>query len=217
MLRAFLIVVFGDIPAISMLMRMKGHNGISPCRICEIKGVRIPGDHSTIHYVPLNRATHPAIQGNEHRISRYDPRHLPLRMHAHLLQQACRVELAKSGANADDLAKEYGIKGTPLLSYVGLLSFPQSFPYDFMHLIWENLVPNLILHWTGRFKGLDEGFESYQLADGIWEAIGVETARAGKYIPSAYGSQVPDIAQDKTACTAESWSFWTQYIGPVLL
>ena len=84
------------------------------------------------------------------------------------------MELAKSGADADDLAKEYGIKGTPLLSYVGSLSFPQSFPYDFMHLIWENLVPNLILHWTGRFKGLDEGFESYQLANGIWEAIGVE-------------------------------------------
>jgi len=30
LLRAFLIVVFGDIPAISMLMRMKGHNGLCP-------------------------------------------------------------------------------------------------------------------------------------------------------------------------------------------
>src|SRR5258707_6004377 len=62
LLCAFLIVVFGDIPAISMLMHMKAHNGISPCRICEIKGVRIPSDHSTIHYDPLNIATHPAIQ-----------------------------------------------------------------------------------------------------------------------------------------------------------
>jgi hypothetical protein len=127
------------------------------------------------------------------------------------------VELAKSGAGANVLAKEYGIKGTPLLSYIHSLSFPLSFPYDFMHLIWENLIPNLILHWTGQFKGLDEGSEAYQLADGIWEAIGAETARAGTYIPSAYGSRVPDIAQDKTACTAESWSFWSQYIGPVLL
>ncbi len=28
---------------------------------------------------------------------------------------------------------------------------------------------------------------------------------------------MPDVAQDKTTCTAEFWSFWTQYIGPVLL
>jgi hypothetical protein len=32
-LRAFLILVFGDIPAISMIMRMKGHNGLSPCHV----------------------------------------------------------------------------------------------------------------------------------------------------------------------------------------
>ena len=200
-----------------MIMRMKGHNGWCPCRMCEIIGVRIPRDRSTVHYVPLNRAMHPAIQGNEHQISRYDPRNLPLRSHSILLQQARNVELAKSGAKADDLAKRYGIKGVLLLSYVHSLSFPQSFPYDFMHLIWENLIPNLILHWTGQFKGLDEGIEHYQLANGIWEAIGAETARAGQYIPSAYGSRVPNVAQDKTACTAESWSFWTQYIGPVLL
>ena len=217
LLRAFLIVVFGDIPAISMLMRMKGHNGLCPCRMCEIIGVRIPGDRSPAHYVPLNRATHPAIQGIDHRISRYDPRKLPLRTHSILLQQARNVELAKSEAEANNLAKNYGIKGIPLLSYIHSLSFPHSFPYDFMHLIWENLIPNLILHWTGQFKGLDEGIEHYQLADGIWEAIGAETARAGRYIPSAYGRRVPDVAQDKTACTAESWSFWTQYIGPVLL
>lgn len=36
LLRAYLILVFGDIPAVSMLMRMKGHNGISPCRMCEV-------------------------------------------------------------------------------------------------------------------------------------------------------------------------------------
>jgi len=41
-LHAYLITAFGDIPAISMLMNMKGHNGVSPCRMCEIKGIGIP-------------------------------------------------------------------------------------------------------------------------------------------------------------------------------
>ena len=30
-LRAYLILLFGDIPAISKLLMMKGHNGYSPC------------------------------------------------------------------------------------------------------------------------------------------------------------------------------------------
>jgi hypothetical protein len=33
---AYIIVVFGDIPAVSLLMRMKGHNGQVPCRFCNI-------------------------------------------------------------------------------------------------------------------------------------------------------------------------------------
>lgn len=52
-LRAYLILLFGDIPAIALLMRMKGPNGISPCRTCKIKGIREPSSGTTTHYVPL--------------------------------------------------------------------------------------------------------------------------------------------------------------------
>ena len=31
LLCVFLILIFGDMPAISKIMRMKGHNGICPC------------------------------------------------------------------------------------------------------------------------------------------------------------------------------------------
>ena len=34
-LRAYLILLFGDMPAISKLLMMKGHNGHCPCRYCE--------------------------------------------------------------------------------------------------------------------------------------------------------------------------------------
>jgi hypothetical protein len=30
-LRAYLLAMFGDMPAMSMVMRMKGHNGVKPC------------------------------------------------------------------------------------------------------------------------------------------------------------------------------------------
>lgn len=41
-LRAFLIHIFGDIPAISMVMQMKGYNGFCPCRMCNITGLCVP-------------------------------------------------------------------------------------------------------------------------------------------------------------------------------
>ena len=217
LLRAFLILVFGDIPAVSMLMRMKGHNGFSPCRMCEIKGLRVPGVRATTHYVPLNQSPHPDVQQDQNHTQKYDPRNLPLRTHTAFLVQAAEVDAATTNASASNLAKTYGIKGRPLLSVLHSLSFPCSFPYDFMHLIWENLIKNLVLLWTGEFKGLDEGNEVYELDKTVWEAIGEGTTASGSTIPSAYGARVPNVAQDKSGCTADMWSFWTLYLGPILL
>ncbi|KAJ7042829.1 hypothetical protein C8F04DRAFT_1029722 [Mycena alexandri] len=86
-----------------------------------------------------------------------------------------------------------------------------------MHLIWENLVKNLILLWTGEFKGLDEGEGEYELFKAIWEAIASRSSAAADTIPSAYGSRVPNIAKDRPNVSAEMWAFWTMYLGPVLL
>lgn len=45
-----------------------------------------------------------------------------------------------------------------------------------MHLIYENLIKNLILLWTGKFKDINEGSGSHKLAPHVWEAIGAPTA-----------------------------------------
>jgi hypothetical protein len=134
-----------------------------------------------------------------------------------MLQQANKVQDATSNAEKMRLSKAYGIKGIPLLSRLKSLSFPRSFPYDFMHLIWENLIPNLILHWTGDFKGLDEGEEEYEIVPKVWQAICAAGAATGSTIPSAFGARIPNISTNKSACSAEVWSFWALYLGPVLL
>jgi hypothetical protein len=219
-LHAYLIIVFGDIPAMSMLMRMKGHNGFCPCRMCKILGVRLPGDTAnTTYYVPLNRSNHPDVIATPGAVKVYDPATLPLRSHAEFKAQADEIEAAISSGThicVEQLSKLYGLKGLPLLYHISSLRFPISFPYDFMHLIWENLIKNLILLWTGEFKKLDEGTGAYTLAAAIWKAIGEATGASKKDIPSAYGAAVPNIA-DPVTITAEMWSFWTLYIGPVLL
>jgi len=216
-LRAFLILVFGDIPAISMVMKVKGHNGLSPCRMCKIRGLRVPNTRATTHYVPLERSRHPDVRHSPLAIKKYDSNNLPLRTHAEMMDEAYTVQFAASNVDFERLAKEFGIKGVSILSQLSSISYPFSFPYDFMHLIFENVIKNLILLWTGDFKGLDEGSECYELPKKVWEAIGADTAASGSTIPYAFGARPPNVADDKTAATAETWSFWMQYIGPVLL
>jgi hypothetical protein len=86
-----------------------------------------------------------------------------------------------------------------------------------MHLIWENLIPNLILLWTGDFKGLDEGNEEYEFAPKVWQTIAAAGAATGSTIPSSFSARVPNLTTNKSSCSAEVWSFWTLYLGPVLL
>lgn len=161
-----------------MFMRMKGHNGVSPCRMCKIVGLRVPGSRATTHYVPLDRSCHPDVKNDPKAVQIYDDANLPMRSGTEIIAQGKAVEAAKTTAEAERLAKKYGVKGVPLLSLIKSLSFPQSFPFDFMHIIWENLIKNLILLWTGDFKGRDEGTGEYELAKAIWEAIALRTSSA---------------------------------------
>ncbi|KAF7343659.1 hypothetical protein MSAN_01987200 [Mycena sanguinolenta] len=99
-LRAYLILVFGDIPAVSMFMKMKGHNGISPCRMCKIIGLWIPGARGTEHYVPLDRSCHPDVKADHQAVKVYDATNLPLRTHDEIITQGKEVEAAPTTAAA---------------------------------------------------------------------------------------------------------------------
>jgi hypothetical protein len=208
LLHAYLILAFGDIPAVALMMRMKGQNGISPCRMCDIKGICV----TRTYYVPLQRDKVSSADPPQ-----YDASNLPLRTHEEFLEQADEVEMATTNTDRDNLAKEYGIKGRPVLSCTSALSFPSSFPFDFMHLIWENLLPNLVLFWTGEFKDLDHTGTSYVIETRIWKEIGLLTAACGATIPSAFGASVPNIATNRSYMTAEMWTNWTLYVAPVVL
>lgn len=216
-LRAYLTLGFGDIPAVSMMMCMKGHNGVCPCRMCSICALRTPNSQNSIHYVPLDRSQHPVVKNNPSYLPSYAANNLPLRSHTEIITQANEVQFAPSQAAANRLAKKYGVKGIAILSVLPGISFPTSFPYDFMHLIFENVMKNLILLWTGNFKGLDTGSEDYELQPKVWEVVGAACAISGSTIPSAFGARPPNIADNRVAMTANSYSFWMQYLGPALL
>ena len=109
------------------------------------------------------------------------------------------------------------MKGAPVLHFIRSVQFPWSFPYDFMHLIFENLVPNLIQLWTNDFKDIGSADNPFIIEHAEWAAVGAATASCGSTIPYSFCSHPQNIATDKSQCTADAWSFWLQYIAPVVL
>jgi hypothetical protein len=206
LLRTFLILVFGDMPAVAKVMRMKGHNGFCPCRFCEIRGVRYPT--GSVYYVPLA-----CSNGEESHYARSLQKHT----HERFLNQVEEVITASTTAEEERLSMNYGIKGLPLLSLFGTLTLPLSFPLDYMHLIFENLVPNLVSHYTGNFKGLNDGTEEYTLTPDIWSEICEIGSASGDTIPSQFGARMPNLEKERSHMTAEAWSFWVMYIAPIIL
>ena len=107
------------------------------------------------------------------------------------MKQASKVEIASTSTEHKWLAKKYGINGIPLLNCI---SFPSLFLFDFMHLIWQNLIPNLIEFWTASFKDLTHAGRDYVIEQHVWEEVGAAIAASGATILSAFGALVPDIA-----------------------
>ena len=200
----YLILGFGDYPGISKLTWMKGHNGLHPCRFCKILGVRPEG--GKVYYVPLYRP-----EGS------IDPANLPMCSHDKFIQQATLVLEADTRTAAERLAKESGIKGVPLISSLNTLNFPFSFPLDFMHLIFKNLILNLVKHYTGTFKDLGSGIEDYKLPKEVWSEICEAGSASGDTIPSSFGLRMLNIETEHSSMTAEAWGFWSMYLAPILL
>lgn len=208
-LHAYTIFGMGDIIAIEKLLNIKGHNAFCPCRSCKIKGARIGTGKNQVYYVPL---THPDLPGQPRRS--WNPRNLPPRTHEDFTVVADNLDDMQYVKDQKDYTFDEGIKGLPALRRVGCLDYARTFPWDIMHLFFENVVRILVKLWSGAFKGLDVGTEDYEIAAEIWEEIWKETAEAVKDIPAQF---VRSMASGPGKFTAEAWCFWFVYMAPILL
>lgn len=218
-LHAYLLVCFGDMPAISKLMCMTGHNGKVPCRACKIRGTRIIRNGETNpsqrkNYHPLRR---PFARPGEPRD--YNPLRLPLRTHDNFVKQASEVQDARNNAEEARLATECGIQAIPPLARLASIDLPGSFPHDFMHAIFENVIPTLTSLWSrsGRFEAFGTGNKDYVLRGTLWEDIGAACEASGDTIPAAFGCCVPDFSNSKRRVTAESRMLFVTLLAPALL
>lgn len=213
-LRAHIIDICGDMPAVAKLTRMKGPVAKKPCRRCDIEGVRVPGSRSTAHYCPLHRSKNLGISSPGSRAG-YAADDLPARTLLVMLQQAYEVETAETDAESERLSTLYGINGQSSFCRLRSFRLPHSIPHDLMHLIWENLIKNLVAAWQGSWKSLDHS--EYAISKREWDKIGEAVGTSGRLIPGCFGAVLPNFVARPSEMTAEKWSFFTLYLAPIVL
>ncbi|KAG8737100.1 hypothetical protein FRC12_017271 [Ceratobasidium sp. 428] len=176
--------------------------------MCYVQGI-LPATGGTTRYVPL---TPPGANRG------LPPRLLIRRTHNLFLHHYVTLDaLDGFPARRRRAAQELGINSRPIFASLKSIDLANCAPYDAMHLLFENLIPNMILHWIGKFKAVDQGRGHYKLDTPVWERIGELTEACAKTIPSAFVGTIPDIADQRHLFKAEGYSFWAQYIAPILL
>ena len=211
-LHAYVIFKFGDLIAIQKLLGVKGHNSLCPCQSCKISGVRNPNACGKVFYVP-----HATPQNGDHTRDDVDMTQLPMRKHSDFTEILERIQAVTSETRKDDIAKEFGVARPAAITRVSSIDLAKSVPWDWLHLLCLNIIPNLVMLWMGEFKQLDCGTEDYMISKKDWKAIGKETAHAVKNIPAAFVHILHDISKDRSSFTAESWGFWFMCFTPIFL
>ncbi|KAG9089763.1 hypothetical protein FRC07_012261 [Ceratobasidium sp. 392] len=127
------------------------------------------------------------------------------------------ISRAERVGERNRLQQEYGVNGRPVFARLGSIDLANCAPYDMMHLIFLNLVPNLVEFWKGEFKWLDHNDKAYVIGGNVWQVIGELTTKAVRTIPSQFVGTLPDIHKDSNLYKAEAYSFWFTYLAPILL
>jgi len=215
-LHAHLLYDLGDIPWINKTMGVKGQNARCPCRSCDIVGFRDASKPRNPYYSPLRP---PIIRPpNKQPVNnpRLTPATLTLRTHEGFKDRIDEINGQRTQTSRKEMAKQYGVNEESILYTQSSMRFPKSFPWEFMHLFFENLIPNLIALWKGKF-GQDVEVGPWRIPDAVWLVIGVETAASVRQIPSSFVGNIPNIATDEHIYKAEFYSFWFVYLAPILL
>ncbi|KAG9087021.1 hypothetical protein FRC06_002771 [Ceratobasidium sp. 370] len=85
-----------------------------------------------------------------------------------------------------------------------------------MHMVWINLIPQLIDLWIGKFNELGEGKEAYRIHSKLWSKLGDICDASGSTIPTSFGRRIPHLTK-RSQFTAEFWCLFATQIAPNIL
>lgn len=126
-----------------------------------------------------------------------------------------------------------------LISVVGSIRFPSSFPFDIMHVLYENIMKELLSLWEGVYKtgrprapgeaeeadGEDDERErpasespspDYIIPKADWLALDEELAGSTKLTPAQMAPSSAKVSIRGT-WNVDSYAYFLMYAGPVLL
>ncbi|KAI5843325.1 hypothetical protein DFP73DRAFT_455220, partial [Morchella snyderi] len=201
-LRAYICVVGADMPGREKIMNFKGNRATSYCPYCYIQGV-----HNRSVYCPLKPPLNPPARHEELEWETYDASNLPMRDDKISRQIATHV--VQTGD--DNAAKRHGIKGPSCLSQLPSIDIPRSFPPDAMHLWWENVIPDMVEHWRGKFFSDN----AYNIAPEVWESIGKDMQASACTFPSSFGDPIRDFTEHCHHLKAAEWKIFTLLLASI--
>ncbi len=133
LLRGWPLMISGDIPALSKMLKLSGHNATYPCRYCLVK--------KESGKPPLGQSV-----GTTGSMVECNFRKVRSKVHYRDLEEY--MNDARLGRN--------GLKAPPALllqsSVISLRQFPDFIPVDSMHCILQNFVPMMWKYWISNFS-----------------------------------------------------------------
>lgn len=186
-LHAYLVVAIGDMQAVKHFSCMKGPGAVHPCRVCNIKGIWSRARRK--YYVPLR----PPDDDDPPLGITYFPESLPLRTAPQMLQQLQQLRNEQCVTYRERLSKDFGINGESVLNSIPGFNRILGYPHEYMHLLFENIIPMLICLWKGDYRGVDNSEQPYVISPENWEIIGRLTAESNRSMPSSFSRLIPNI------------------------
>lgn len=204
--RVHLLLCMGDIPAITKLAKLLGHNAIFGCRFCLVEGIHLGGT-----YFPDKIMVDVGHDEQKKTVlkKRFDVRDLPMRTEAGTFQAFREIQGALSSRGkgaAEAIGKSYGLKGSasPLILLPTIIPYI-SFPIDLMHLVFYN-IPR---HWISVLLG-EEGIteRDYLSEKRVFQGVDDTLCKAGTGISSSSAIRRPRSLRLYKMWKAAEWKFF---------
>ena len=223
-IRAFLLQVTGDMPAIDKIINAKGHNRRKPDRCRKLQGAQLDNNKyffSPRH--PISKATLLNIRGDQ---ARRTPTSLATDVRA--------VEEARAGPGlrsaVEEMEKECGFKGYsllcsqspetkalyPHLRYLERLGSNVA-PYDVMHLLFCNVVPFVWDLFSGTWRVPGAGQDDFVMSAADSDTAGRELRAARPTVPRLQARSLRDVKTHRKSYKAADWMYFILSTGEAVL
>ena len=196
-MKAHVVFLTGDMPAMSKILGFAGHNATSPCRFCHFKAVRVEALRSICCV--------PEVEEAPLRTSEETKR---------LWSEADALLCSGTAAQRGRFMKASGIKRKPALSSLQM-NFTHGAPHDPMHLLllgWVKHVATLFVGKDDRCKGKNCSHIINEEKRGAID----DSLRAGfATTPSSWGRPPLELSK-LSSYKAEDWKMLGSLYGPSL-